>query len=78
VPHPVDEQRHHAVAVGDPLLGRGQARRGDGVQQLGGPTSVRISPPGTDVGAPDQSAHVPPALRSPGLRRRLRGERAAA
>jgi hypothetical protein len=29
-----------------------------------------IVPPGTDVGAPDQSAYLPPALRSPALRRR--------
>jgi aryl-alcohol dehydrogenase-like predicted oxidoreductase len=37
-----------------------------------------IVPPGTDVGRPDQSAYLPPALRQPGLRRRPAGERAAA
>jgi aryl-alcohol dehydrogenase-like predicted oxidoreductase len=37
-----------------------------------------IVPPGTDVGAPDQSAYLPPALQRPGLRRRPAGERAAA
>ena len=37
-----------------------------------------IVPPGTDVGAPDQSAYLPPALRSPDLRRRPVNERAAA
>ncbi|GAA1268322.1 aldo/keto reductase [Planotetraspora silvatica] len=36
-----------------------------------------IVPPGTDVGRPDQSAYLPPALRSPNLRRRPVGERAA-
>lgn len=36
-----------------------------------------IVPPGTDVGVLDQ-AHVPPALRQPGLRRRPAGERPAA
>lgn len=36
-----------------------------------------IVPPGTDVGAPDQSAYVPPALQRPDLRRRPAGERAA-
>jgi aryl-alcohol dehydrogenase-like predicted oxidoreductase len=35
-----------------------------------------IVPPGTDVGTLDQ-AHVPPALRTPGLRRRPVGERTA-
>jgi hypothetical protein len=29
-----------------------------------------IVPPGTDVGAPDQSAYLPPALQSAALRRR--------
>jgi aryl-alcohol dehydrogenase-like predicted oxidoreductase len=37
-----------------------------------------IVPPGTDVGAPDQSAYLPPALRQPDLRRRPASERAAA
>jgi len=37
-----------------------------------------IVPPGTDVGAPDQSAYVPPALQRPDLRRRPAAERAAA
>jgi aryl-alcohol dehydrogenase-like predicted oxidoreductase len=34
--------------------------------------------PGTDVGAPDQSAYLPPALQRSNLRRRPLGERAAA
>ncbi|MGH3198832.1 MAG: hypothetical protein ACRDNT_23580 [Streptosporangiaceae bacterium] len=38
----------------------------------------KIVPPGTDVGAPDQSAHVPPALQRADLRRRPASERAAA
>ena len=37
-----------------------------------------IVAPGTDVGAPDQSAYVPPALPRADLRRRPVGERAAA
>ena len=37
-----------------------------------------IVPPGTDVGAPDQSAYLPPALQRPGLRRRPAAERAGA
>jgi len=37
-----------------------------------------IVPPGTDVGAPDQSAYLPPALQRPGLRRRPAADRAAA
>jgi len=37
-----------------------------------------IVPPGTDVGAPDQSAYVPPALQRTDRRRRPVGERAAA
>jgi aryl-alcohol dehydrogenase-like predicted oxidoreductase len=37
-----------------------------------------VVPPGTDVGRPDQSAYLPPALQSPGLRRRPASERAAA
>jgi aryl-alcohol dehydrogenase-like predicted oxidoreductase len=37
-----------------------------------------IVPPGTDVGAPDASAYLPPALLRPGLRRRPEGQRAAA
>jgi aryl-alcohol dehydrogenase-like predicted oxidoreductase len=37
-----------------------------------------IVPPGTDVGAPDQSAYLPRALRRPDLRRRPVNERAAA
>jgi aryl-alcohol dehydrogenase-like predicted oxidoreductase len=37
-----------------------------------------IVPPGTDVGTPDQSAYLPPALRCPDLRRRPVSERAAA
>ncbi|MBP2707946.1 aldo/keto reductase [Microbispora sp. RL4-1S] len=37
-----------------------------------------IVPPGTDVGAPDQSAYVPPALHELDLRRRPAGDRAAA
>jgi aryl-alcohol dehydrogenase-like predicted oxidoreductase len=36
-----------------------------------------IVPPGTDIGMPDHSAYVPPALRRPDLRRRPVGERAA-
>jgi aryl-alcohol dehydrogenase-like predicted oxidoreductase len=36
-----------------------------------------IVPPGTDVGSPDQSAYVPPALQRPDLRRRPVSERAA-
>jgi len=37
-----------------------------------------IVPPGTDVGAPDQSAYLPPALQHAGLRRRPVSERSAA
>jgi aryl-alcohol dehydrogenase-like predicted oxidoreductase len=37
-----------------------------------------IVPPGTDVGAPDSSAYLPPALKRADLRRRPVGERAAA
>jgi aryl-alcohol dehydrogenase-like predicted oxidoreductase len=37
-----------------------------------------IVPPGTDVGRPDQSAYLPPALLTPGLRRRPDRERAVA
>jgi aryl-alcohol dehydrogenase-like predicted oxidoreductase len=37
-----------------------------------------IVPPGTNVGAPDQSAYLPPALQRPGFRRRPAGQRAAA
>jgi aryl-alcohol dehydrogenase-like predicted oxidoreductase len=37
----------------------------------------KIVPPGTDVGVPDQSAYLPPALVSPALRRRPVSERAA-
>jgi hypothetical protein len=37
-----------------------------------------IVPPGTDVGTPDQSAYVPPALQRSELRRRPPAERAAA
>lgn len=37
-----------------------------------------IVPPGTDVGRPDQSIHLPPALTSAALRRRPAAERAAA
>jgi aryl-alcohol dehydrogenase-like predicted oxidoreductase len=37
-----------------------------------------IVPPGTDVGAPDQFAYLPPALQRPGLRRRPAADRAAA
>jgi aryl-alcohol dehydrogenase-like predicted oxidoreductase len=36
-----------------------------------------IVPPGTDVGAPDSSAYLPPSLLRPGLRRRPAGERGA-
>jgi len=36
-----------------------------------------IVPPGTDLGAPDQSAYVPPALKRADLRRRPVGQRAA-
>jgi aryl-alcohol dehydrogenase-like predicted oxidoreductase len=36
-----------------------------------------IVPPGTDVGTPDQSAYLPPALRDPDLRRRPVSGRAA-
>jgi aryl-alcohol dehydrogenase-like predicted oxidoreductase len=38
----------------------------------------KIVPPGTDIGAPDQSAYLPPALQHPDLRRRPVSERAAA
>jgi aryl-alcohol dehydrogenase-like predicted oxidoreductase len=37
-----------------------------------------IVAPGTDVGAPDQSAYLPPALTQPGLRRRPAEHRSAA
>jgi aryl-alcohol dehydrogenase-like predicted oxidoreductase len=37
-----------------------------------------IVPPGTDVGAPDQAAYIPPAIQRPDLRRRPVNERAAA
>jgi aryl-alcohol dehydrogenase-like predicted oxidoreductase len=37
-----------------------------------------IVPPGTDVGTPDQSAYLPPALQRSNLRRRPVNERAAA
>jgi aryl-alcohol dehydrogenase-like predicted oxidoreductase len=37
-----------------------------------------IVPPGTDVGTPDQSAYLPPALRRPDLRRRPVSDRGAA
>ncbi len=37
-----------------------------------------IVPPGVDIGAPDQSAYLPPALRQPVLRRRPVAERTAA
>ena len=37
-----------------------------------------IVPPGTDIGAPDQSAYLPPALQHSDLRRRQASERAAA
>jgi aryl-alcohol dehydrogenase-like predicted oxidoreductase len=37
-----------------------------------------IVPPGTDIGLPDQSAYLPPALQHPDLRRRPASERAAA
>jgi aryl-alcohol dehydrogenase-like predicted oxidoreductase len=37
-----------------------------------------IVPPGTDVGAPDQSAYLPPAIKRPDLRRRPAVDRAAA
>jgi len=37
-----------------------------------------IVPPGTDVGLPDQSAYLPPAIVRPGQRRRPLSERAAA
>ena len=37
-----------------------------------------IVPPGTDTGAPDQSAYLPPALQHPDLRRRPVSERTAA
>jgi aryl-alcohol dehydrogenase-like predicted oxidoreductase len=37
-----------------------------------------IVPPGTDVGPPDQSAYLPPAIQRPDLRRRPASERAAA
>ncbi|PUB29846.1 hypothetical protein C8K30_102221 [Promicromonospora sp. AC04] len=38
----------------------------------------KIVPPGADIGMPDQSAYLPPALQHPALRRRPAGERAAA
>ena len=37
-----------------------------------------IVPPGTNIGAPDQSAYLPPAIQRASLRRRPAGERAAA
>src|ERR1700691_501540 len=37
-----------------------------------------IVPPGTNVGAPDQAAYLPPAIQRPDLRRRPVNERAAA
>jgi aryl-alcohol dehydrogenase-like predicted oxidoreductase len=37
-----------------------------------------IVPPGTDVGTPDQTAYLPPAIQHPSLRRRPIEERAAA
>jgi aldo/keto reductase family protein len=37
-----------------------------------------IVPPGTDVGTPDQSAYLPPALQRSELRRRPPAERSAA
>jgi aryl-alcohol dehydrogenase-like predicted oxidoreductase len=37
-----------------------------------------IVPPGTDVGQPDQSAYLPPALQHPSLRRRPADDRTAA
>ncbi len=37
-----------------------------------------IVPPGTDVGTPDQSAYLPPAVQRPALRRRPAEERTAA
>jgi aryl-alcohol dehydrogenase-like predicted oxidoreductase len=37
-----------------------------------------IVPPGTDVGLPDQSAYLPPAIQRPDLRRRPVSERSAA
>ena len=37
-----------------------------------------IVPPGIDVGLPDQSAYLPPALTRPELRRRPTADRAAA
>ena len=37
-----------------------------------------IVPPGTDVGAPDQSAYQPPALTQTSLRRRPINQRSAA
>jgi hypothetical protein len=37
-----------------------------------------IVPPGTDVGAPDQSAYLPPPLKLAALRRRPLDERVAA
>jgi aryl-alcohol dehydrogenase-like predicted oxidoreductase len=37
-----------------------------------------IVPPGTDIGTPDQTAYLPPALQHPNLRRRPIEERAAA
>ena len=37
-----------------------------------------IVPPGTDVGAPDQAAYLPPALQSADRRRRPMSERGAA
>ncbi len=37
-----------------------------------------IVPPGTDIGAPDQSAYLPPAIQHPDLRRRPAADRTAA
>src|ERR1700678_4154134 len=39
---------------------------------------AEIVPPGTEVGAPDQSAYLPPAIKRPDLRRRPVAERTAA
>jgi aryl-alcohol dehydrogenase-like predicted oxidoreductase len=57
----------------DLLAGRDVALGDDILDRLD-----QIVPPGTNVGAPDQSAYLPPPLQQSNLRRRPAGERAAA
>ncbi len=58
----------------DDLLAGVDVRLGDDVLDR----IDEIVAPGTDVGAPDASAYVPPSLAEPGLRRRPAQERSAA